>query len=54
MTCPALAGGLDPSSGVIVTGWRTQLAPFSGDGNRKRAEVRMEREPVDVMSSITR
>ena len=37
-----LTGGLDPSSGVILTGWRTQLQPFSGKGNRKRAEIRME------------
>ncbi len=37
-----LAGGLDPASGVIVSGWRTELAPFSREGNRKRAEIRME------------
>jgi len=37
-----LTGRLDPSSGKFVTGWRTSLQPFSGAGNRTRAEVRME------------
>jgi hypothetical protein len=37
-----LMGGLDPASGVIQTGWRTELQPHRGDGNRQRAEIRME------------
>ena len=36
-----LAGGLDPSSGVITSGWRTNLQPFQGEGYRMRAEVRL-------------
>ena len=32
---------LDPGSRQFVTGWRTNLQPFSGDGDRTRAEVRL-------------
>jgi hypothetical protein len=39
-----LASGLDPSSGIVTTGWKTNLQPFSGDGTRARAEVRIEAE----------
>jgi len=37
-----LAGGLDPSSLEVTTGWKMNLAPFSKEGFRRRAEVRME------------
>ena len=40
-----LASGLDPSAMVVTTGWKTQLAPFSGEGFRTRAEVRIPGEP---------
>jgi hypothetical protein len=33
----------DPSQMVMLTGWRTQLAPFRGKGYRQRAEVRFEK-----------
>ncbi len=35
-----LAGGVDPSSGVLTTGWRSDLAPFAGEGRRTQAEIR--------------
>lgn len=37
-----LAGGVDPSSGVLTTGWRLDLAPFSGEGRRRQAEIRFK------------
>jgi hypothetical protein len=37
-----LAGGVDPSSMVITTGWLNSLAPFSGEGFRRKAVVRMK------------
>ncbi len=37
-----LSSGLNPSSGIVTTGWKTELQPFSGDGTRRRAEVRMK------------
>lgn len=40
-----IAGGLDPSSGVIESGWKTQLHPFQGEGFRERAEIRFQ--PVE-------
>jgi len=40
-----ITGGLDPSSGEIRTGWRTNLQPFSSKGHRERAEVHMK--PVE-------
>jgi len=40
-----LGSGLDPSSMELVSGWKSQLAPFSGKGFRTRAELRME--PVE-------
>ena len=36
-----LAGGLDPASGEITSGWKTNLQPFSGQGYRTRAELHM-------------
>ena len=38
-------GVLDPASGKLKSGWRTQLHPFQGEGFRERAEV--EIEPVE-------
>ncbi len=35
-----VGAGFDPSAMQVVTGWRTQLAPFRGQGVRHRAEVR--------------
>jgi len=40
-----LAAGLDPSEGVIHTGWKTTLQPFQGEGFRERAEI--EVSPVE-------
>jgi len=37
-----LIGGMDPSSGIVMSGWKTQLQPFHGEGDRQRAEIRME------------
>lgn len=36
-----LAAGTDSGSGHVVTGWKTDLQPFRGEGRRWRAEVRM-------------
>ena len=36
-----LAMGLDPSTMEITTAWRTDLQPFSRDGNRTQAHVKM-------------
>jgi len=33
------AGALDPASGKLKSGWKTQLHPFQGEGYRERAEV---------------
>ena len=40
-----IGSGLDTSSMVIETGWRTNLQPFRGEGTREKAELRME--PVE-------
>ncbi len=37
-----LGAGADPSLLVMSSAWKTQLAPFKGDGLRQRAEVRFE------------
>ncbi|HED66194.1 MAG TPA: hypothetical protein ENJ09_11640 [Planctomycetes bacterium] len=37
-----LTSGLDPSAGEILTGWRTNLMPFRGQGDRRRLEVRLD------------
>lgn len=34
--------GADPSTLTIVSGWKTQLAPFRGDGFRERAHLALE------------
>ncbi|MFT5289410.1 MAG: hypothetical protein ACI8QS_002019 [Planctomycetota bacterium] len=36
-----MGAGLDASSMIIKTSWRTNLQPFRGEGTRERAEVRM-------------
>ena len=36
-----LSSGLDPSSGIVTSGWKTDLQPFSGEGMRTRASVRI-------------
>ena len=36
-----LSSGLDPSGGVVTTGWKTDLQPFSGEGMRTRAVVKL-------------
>lgn len=33
--------GADPSTLTIVSGWKTQLAPFRGDGFRERAHLKL-------------
>lgn len=35
-----LGAGLDPSTMVVETGWRTNLQPFRGEGTREKAELR--------------
>jgi hypothetical protein len=35
-----LGGGLDPAALTAVSGWRVSLAPFRGQGQRHRAEIR--------------
>lgn len=37
-----LGAGADPSLLAMSSAWKTQLAPFKGDGIRQRAEVRFE------------
>jgi hypothetical protein len=37
-----LGSGLDPSSMVVVSGWRTDLQPFHKAGSRTKAELHME------------
>lgn len=32
----------DPAKRVMLTGWRTSLAPFRGKGHRERAQLRFE------------
>lgn len=41
-----LTSGLDPGAGEILTGWRTNLMPFRGQGDRMRLEVRIE--PIEA------
>ena len=36
------AGALDPASGRIESGWKTQLHAFQGEGYRERAEIEIE------------
>ena len=43
-----LRAGLDPSTMVIETGWRTNLQPFKGDGTREKAELRFVPEDKGV------
>lgn len=38
-----VGSGVDPTEGSILTGWRTSLQPFRGEGRRDRAEVWYER-----------
>lgn len=37
---PQVAPGFDPVTRTVVSGWRMELAPFSGQGYRERAWVR--------------
>lgn len=37
-----LGVGADPRQLIMSSAWKTQLAPFKGDGFRQRAEVRFE------------
>lgn len=37
-----LGAGADPKLLVMSSAWKTQLAPFKGEGFRQRAEVRFE------------
>ena len=39
------AGSLDPSSGKLKSGWKTELHPFQGEGFRERAEI--ETVPIE-------
>jgi hypothetical protein len=34
--------GLDTTAGRVLSQWKVSLAPFRGDGQRKRAEARLE------------
>ncbi len=36
-----VGSGLDPSTRIAASGWRTDLAPFRGDGYRERATVHL-------------
>jgi len=36
-----LAGGTDPGSRQVESGWKTDLQPFRGEGNRKRAVLKL-------------
>ena len=36
-----LAAGTDPGAGEIETGWKTDLQPFRGEGQRRRAILRI-------------
>lgn len=36
-----LGTGADPSKLTMVSGWKTQLAPFRGDGFRERAHLKL-------------
>ncbi|MCK6448677.1 MAG: hypothetical protein L6Q99_19970 [Planctomycetes bacterium] len=38
-----VGAGLDPSTGVALSGWKSSLAPFKGKGWRARAHVKYER-----------
>jgi hypothetical protein len=38
-----VGSGADPSTMVMRSGWRTELAPFRGEGYRELAEVRFTR-----------
>ncbi len=37
---PQVAPGFDPVNRTVTSGWRTELAPFSGQGFRERAWVK--------------
>jgi len=37
---PQVAPGFDPVNGTVTSGWRIELAPFSGQGFRERARVK--------------
>ena len=37
---PQVAPGFDPVNNTVTSGWRTELAPFSGQGFRERAWVK--------------
>ena len=37
---PQIAPGFDPVNNTVTSGWRTELAPFSGQGFRERAWVK--------------
>jgi hypothetical protein len=52
-----LGAGLDRSGGIVTTGWKTDLHPFSGQGQRTRAEVRLapvERGRWNVRARVER
>ena len=37
-----LAAGTDPGARAVQSGWRTDLQPFQGEGQRRRAMLRLE------------
>jgi hypothetical protein len=37
-----LAAGTDPGAGEVATGWKNDMQPFRGKGERRRAIVRMK------------
>ena len=39
-----VGSGIDPGNLTIVSGWRTSLAPFRGEGYREQCEVHYERK----------
>jgi len=43
---PQVAPGFDPATRTVRSGWRTELAPFSGQGFRERAWVKFS--PADT------
>lgn len=36
-----MAGGTDPGSREVESGWKTDLQPFQGDGRRRRAVLKL-------------
>lgn len=35
-------GARDPAAGEVTSGWKTDLQPFRGEGQRRRARVRLQ------------